>query len=219
MSIGGEPASLGERPKGDPYQAASLAETLRRYLANDNLQLAGDWLENLAYELSDTLRGGRSDPPIQYTAIQRTSQIIGWIADGLGIPDDSGGDYLRHLRKSRLYRQGLEGIKPSSVRPEVWELDRATVLNLMADLTHDVLIANLTHDVVSSTIKDDDATRLRRLKLLVVILVILIFAGAPVAELRLPPELQSALANEPGYLALAIAIATAIYNYRKPPKK
>jgi hypothetical protein len=51
---------------------------------------------------------------------------------------------------------------------------------------------------------------LKPITLIAVVLVILMFAGAPVAELKLPPEAQELLTNEPGYIALAVVIVGAI---------
>lgn len=48
------------------------------------------------------------------------------------------------------------------------------------------------------------------IQILLVVLVVLICTGAPVAELHLPPELQELTSNEPGYIALAIVITGAI---------
>ncbi len=53
------------------------------------------------------------------------------------------------------------------------------------------------------------------LYVIAIVLVILLRTAAPVAELKLPPELQALLANEPGYIALAILIAGTIIKYGK----
>jgi hypothetical protein len=208
MSAGQESANPGEWPKELLDRAAPVADTLRRYLASGESRLASDWLNKLTAELAMRL----NDPPNRgvanlYMANVRAAQITVWVADGLEIPDDSVGSFVRDQRKKR---SNLEEKKHWSISQDTWDLDRATVVNLVGELTR---------HVGEPTDTGTAPAHIDRLKLLVIVLVVLGFAGAPVGELRLPPELQSVLANEAAYLALAVAIATAIHNYRKPPDK